>query len=85
MVLAAVSNYLLFFGRDIWDLVRHNKRRMDYQRRRQKLDTPKRIIHRCTVCGATQDSHPQLEFRYCSKCNGAVAYCDRHLRDHAHQ
>jgi hypothetical protein len=85
MVLAAVSNYLLFFSRDIWHLVRHNKRRMDYQRRRQKLDTPPRIIHRCTVCGATQDSHPQREFRYCSKCNGNFAYCDQHLRDHVHQ
>lgn len=84
LVLAAVSNYLLFFGRDIWSLVRHNKRRMDFQRRRQTLATAHRIIHTCAVCGATQDTHPQREFRYCSKCQGSFAYCDEHLRNHEH-
>ena len=26
--------------------------------------------HKCTVCGRTGVSHPELEFRYCSRCSG---------------
>lgn len=84
LVVAAVCNYLLFFGRDIWIRVRDNKWHMESTWRRQTLGTPSRIIHTCRVCGATQDSHPQLEFRYCSKCHGNHAYCDQHLRSHEH-
>ncbi len=83
LVLAAVANYLLFFGRDIWNMARYNKRRMDSHGPRQAL-APRRIIHHCNVCGATQDTHPQREFRYCSKCSGSYAYCEEHLRDHVH-
>ena len=27
---------------------------------------------------------PSLEFRYCSKCNGAYEYCNQHLFTHKH-
>lgn len=84
LVLAAVSNYLLFFGRDIWALVLGNKRHMEHKWGRQALGAAQRIIHTCRTCGATQDSHPQRDFRYCSKCQGTHAYCDQHLRSHAH-
>ena len=40
--------------------------------------------HRCTVCGRTDVSHPQLEFRYCSKCNGYFCYCEDHISNHTH-
>ncbi len=40
--------------------------------------------HRCTVCGRTDVSHPQLEFRYCSKCKGYFCYCEDHISDHTH-
>ena len=40
--------------------------------------------HRCTVCGRTDVSHPDLEFRYCSKCNGYHCYCQDHISDHTH-
>ena len=39
-----------------------------------KVDNPpkqeKAYTHRCTVCGRTDVSNPELEFRYCSKCKG---------------
>lgn len=41
-------------------------------------------IHRCTVCGRTDVSDPQLEFRYCSKCSGYRCYCIDHINSHAH-
>ena len=31
--------------------------------------------HRCAVCGRTELDDPNLEFRYCSKCNGNYEYC----------
>ena len=40
--------------------------------------------HRCTVCGRTDISHPNLEFRYCSRCKGYHCYCEDHISNHAH-
>ena len=40
--------------------------------------------HKCTVCGRTDVSDPQLEFRYCSKCKGYYCYCEEHISNHAH-
>ena len=40
--------------------------------------------HKCTVCGRTDVSNPELEFRYCSKCNGYYCYCQDHINNHAH-
>lgn len=40
--------------------------------------------HRCEVCGRTDVSNPELEFRYCSKCAGAHEYCMEHLYTHVH-
>ncbi|MBR3972703.1 MAG: hypothetical protein IKJ99_01970 [Oscillospiraceae bacterium] len=40
--------------------------------------------HRCTVCGRTDVSNPELEFRYCSRCNGYHCYCEDHISNHAH-
>lgn len=40
--------------------------------------------HRCTVCGRTDVSNPELEFRYCSKCKGYYCYCQDHINNHSH-
>ena len=40
--------------------------------------------HRCAVCGRTELDDPNLEFRYCSKCNGNYEYCQDHLFTHTH-
>ena len=40
--------------------------------------------HRCAVCGRTELDDPNLEFRYCSKCNGNYEYCSDHLFTHEH-
>ena len=40
--------------------------------------------HRCTVCGRTDVSNPELEFRYCSRCKGYYCYCEDHISSHAH-
>lgn len=40
--------------------------------------------HRCSVCGRTDVSHPDLEFRYCSRCKGYHCYCEEHISSHTH-
>ena len=40
--------------------------------------------HRCTVCGRTDVSNPELEFRYCSRCKGYYCYCQDHINNHVH-
>lgn len=40
--------------------------------------------HRCTVCSKTDVTHPDLEFRYCSRCNGYHCYCEEHIGNHTH-
>ena len=40
--------------------------------------------HRCVVCGRTDVSDPDLEFRYCSRCSGYHCYCQDHINNHEH-
>ena len=47
--------------------------------------TPKApYTHRCTICGRTDISDPDLEFRYCSRCQGYHCYCEDHISNHTH-
>ena len=41
-------------------------------------------MHKCAVCGRTEITNPELEFRYCSKCVGNREYCQDHLFTHQH-
>ena len=81
-VLASVGNFLLFFGRDIVQAMRYRKQKMARQVERIAQEEAPR--HVCHVCGKTDRSHPQLDFRYCSKCAGDQCYCPEHIQNHAH-
>ena len=83
LVLASICNFLLFFGKDIIHRVRTGRRRMALQAAQLAVRKPS-YYHRCTVCGITDRTHPQMDFRYCSKCVGAHAYCAEHLGKHEH-
>jgi hypothetical protein len=82
MIAASVANYLLFFGRDIWQGVKQGHRHMRHHAR--ALRAPPRIVHACRTCGITSDDAPHMQFRYCSKCEGDACYCPAHLRNHEH-
>ncbi len=85
MVLAAVGNFLIFFARDLVLRGKAGRRRMEHQAKQfgARNDTPE-PRHRCYVCGKTDLTHPQLEFRYCSKCAGEECYCSEHIGNHPH-
>ena len=84
-VLAAVGNFLLFFGSDLVQLVKTGRRRMETQaRRRSELRDEPEYRHRCHTCGKTNVTHPAMDFRYCSKCSGDECYCQEHIFNHEH-
>lgn len=80
MALAAIANYLFFFGRAVLSEAKQGHRQM--QRRAKTLNAPERFVHECRVCGLTSEMAPRMQFRYCSKCAGQCCYCEEHLRDH---
>ena len=100
----SIANYLLFFGKDVLNVIPRTwrikvSRRMQGKKNPQKpkvipfdaarSQTPKaeakpNYTHRCTVCGRTDVSNPELEFRYCSRCKGYYCYCEEHIGNHSH-
>ncbi len=81
-VIASLTNFLLFFGRDIYLSVKTGNRRMAAQAR--DITGRKEAFHKCAVCGVTDISHPDMEFRYCSECGG-LGYCKEHIFKHEHK
>ena len=41
-------------------------------------------LRTCAVCGRTNQTNPELEFRYCSRCAGYHCFCSDHLFSHVH-
>ncbi len=76
-VVAAMSNYLIFFGPDIVYEARH---RHEVSSRRKRFEGESRSedesIHKCAVCGATELSDPNLDFRV---ARDGEEYCVPHL------
>ena len=87
--LVAVLNYFVFFGGELWrrrprkaSATTVNFRRESARIRREQRDELYR--HKCAVCGRTDASNPELEFRYCSRCAGYHCFCQDHINNHIH-
>ncbi len=68
---------------DRYQTTKSSKRKQSAQRTVKTSDAPA-YRHKCAVCGRTDISNPELEFRYCSKCRGYYCYCEEHINNHAH-
>ncbi len=85
-IIASFLNFILFFFSGI-NLHRYNpkevKRRREFKKAmagsRVNPDTGSVAKHKCAICGRTELDDPNLEFRFCSKCNGNYEYCQDHL------
>ncbi len=89
----AILNFLLFFWGDFAEAVGYRKRRFEHQHSAQTVNFKKATksayekkgyIHKCAVCGKTDTDYPDMEFRYCSKCEGYYCYCMEHINNHEH-
>ena len=91
--LVALLNYFIFFWDDLMGTVRRTSQRASYRANPQTINFKKAqrqvrehkgYLHKCAVCGITDADDPNMEFRYCSKCNGYYCYCMKHINDHVH-
>ncbi len=97
---ASIMNFLIFYFStrgNIISRMQSAKRRRDYDR---SVEEGRRAFsanvdharsgagpaarHRCEICGRTELTDPDLEFRFCSKCGGSHEYCMEHLFTHTH-
>ena len=87
-IIMSILNFLIFF------LSPRNYRRVSPKEIHRKqvfkaqMREPRRgsmvTKHKCAVCGRTELDDPNLEFRFCSKCDGNYEYCQDHLFTHQH-
>jgi hypothetical protein len=87
-IIMSILNFLIFF------LSTRNYRRVSPKEIHRKqvfkaqMREPRRgsmvTKHKCAVCGRTELDDPNLEFRFCSKCDGNYEYCQEHLFTHQH-
>ncbi len=92
VALLSVANYLLFFWREFYDSWRlgaathERRRRMEAAYDAAKPSSGAR--HVCAACGANEQTHPRLLFRYCTcaACGAdGRAFCPEHLKAHKEQ
>ena len=89
----ALLNYLIFFWDDLMGIMGRGKSTVRHQTSRQTINfksaqrqaqQQKGYLHKCSVCGITDTDDRNMEFRYCSKCNGYHCYCANHINSHVH-
>jgi membrane associated rhomboid family serine protease len=80
-LIAAFANYLIFFGPGIISAAR-NRQQIAGRRRRfeEGARSEEETLHRCAICGATELTNPNLEFRV---SRNGEEYCLAHLPSNA--
>lgn len=93
--LASFINYFIFTW-PFWSMklgiVKHKtdptvinfKKAQQQAQKAQKTQQAQGYRHKCAVCGVTDTMEPDMEFRYCSKCDGYHCYCINHINNHVH-
>lgn len=86
VIISSLLNVLIFFlstrnYRSVSPREIHRK-----QVYRRQVRQPSGITkHKCAICGRTELDGEDLEFRFCSKCDGNYEYCQDHLFTHQHK
>lgn len=84
-IAASLLNFIVFFitSRNMMHLnPKQIHRRQEFKREvRRNTGITK---HKCAICGRTEVDSPQMQFRFCSKCDGNYEYCEEHLYTHTH-
>ena len=85
-IIASLFNFVVFFfSTRNYQRVSPGqiRRRHNFQK---QMATPNGITkHKCAICGRTEKDGDNLEFRFCSKCQGNYEYCQEHLFTHEHR
>lgn len=96
-IAVALGNFLIyFFSTRNYKRVSPSelKRKSNYKRQVKTASNSGNVVdfhgrktvtrHKCAVCGRTELDDENLEFRFCSKCEGNYEYCTDHLFTHEH-
>ncbi len=84
-IVLSVLNFLIFFlaTRNMKKYSpKEMKRRHTYQKQTRQAQSIAK--HKCAICGRTNETNPELSFRFCSKCEGTYEYCQDHIFTHEH-
>lgn len=85
IIIASLLNVIIFY---LGTRNFHRLNPKEVRRRQQYAKEVKRPqsgpVHKCAICGRTENDGEHLEFRYCSKCDGNYEYCQDHLFTHEH-
>ena len=96
VILFALANFIIFFlsTRNYKRISPSEIRRKQNYRRQTRQASYGNVTqfkgrnvvtrHKCAVCGRTELDDDNLEFRFCSKCEGNYEYCMDHLFTHEH-
>ena len=88
MALVSLLNFLIYAStfRSVQRMTpKEVYRRKAYEHKVAQAQIQKNMQrHKCAICGRTEKDNPDLEFRYCSKCEGNYEYCQEHLFTHEH-
>ena len=97
IIVASLLNFIIFFftSRTFRRISPAEiKRRAEFQKKMRQArqmgnesqHQGKTVItrHKCSICGKTELDDPNLEFRFCSKCDGNYEYCMDHIYTHEH-
>lgn len=90
----AILNYIIFCGGYLIDYIKpylgsrgQRSNTINYKKAAKKVQKEmkdKPYSRKCAVCGITDKEHPEMEFRYCSKCEGYHCFCMDHINNHVH-
>ena len=89
MPVVALLNFFIFCAGDIKSLLpgKPSKSTINFRKESARIryeQQSKLYNHKCAVCGRTDVDHPELEFRYCSRCEGYHCFCSEHINNHIH-
>ncbi len=85
----ALMNFFVFFApafhRKVDTVTAHHRPQAVQFRKAVKEQQKQRgYNHKCCVCGKTDTDYPDMQFRYCSKCQGYHCFCEEHIFNHVH-
>ena len=91
--LVALLNFFVICGEELMLLLRPLRARASpntinfrqaAKKAERRANDGSQYRHKCSVCGKTDAEYPELEFRYCSRCNGYHCFCIEHINNHIH-
>jgi len=90
--IVALLNFFIICGDELLSYLRPLRSRANPQalnfkraaRKAQRAQSHLPYRQKCAICGITDVDRPDMEFRYCSRCDGYHCYCSEHINNHIH-